>query len=396
MIQRHFKLALTAGRTIPLVIPANQYDSGEQWLFTLYDEHGDKFIPTTGAIVGIKSDSHAIINTGTVDSAGRVVITETTQMTAAVGKNIYELLIEDQMHGTANFIVMVEPRPGDDAEFSDSDLSLLEEAIQGTSQTAIIAGVQDWMDDNLTEPTEPIVDASLSLSGAAADAKKTGDEISALRSAIDGSVTELNLYNPNATYTQTNAVGDSRTGYTINSNIDSILYCIVSAFATTCLTFTAQNYGAKNKKRINKTLLYSIIQVTVVGFVCGVILILFIEPLSMLFMPENATNIDVILKVSRDLCLLLLSTYFLLGILSVISGALRGIGYSILQMILYIVGLCGTRVVWVYTAFPFWTSPVGLMMCYPVSWIVCIIFLGTARIVAEKKLKLIDTQKETV
>lgn len=184
MIQRQFKLALTAGRTIPLVIPANQYDSGEQWLFTLYDEHGTKFIPTTGAIVGIKSDSHAIINTGTVDSAGRVVITETTQMTAAVGKNIYELLIEDQMHGTANFIVMVEPRPGDDAEFSDSDLSLLEEAIQGTSETAIIAGVQDWMDDNLTSPTNPIVDASLSLSGAAADAKKTGDEISDLKSAI--------------------------------------------------------------------------------------------------------------------------------------------------------------------------------------------------------------------
>lgn len=182
------------------------------------------------------------------------------------------------------------------------------------------------------------------------------------------------------------------TGYTINSNIDAILYCIVSAFATTCLTFTAQNYGAKNKKRINKVLLYSTVQVTAVGLVCGLILILLIEPLSMLFMPENATNIDIILKVSRDLCLLLLSTYFLLGILSVISGALRGIGYSILQMILYIIGLCGTRVIWVYTVFPFWKSPVGLMMCYPASWIVCIIFLGTARLVAEKKLRQIEAK----
>lgn len=184
MIQRNFKLALTAGRTIPLVIPASQYDSGEQWIFTLIDETGAKYTPESGAIIGIKSDKMAILNAGTVDAAGRVVINETEQMTAAVGKNVYEILINDQTHGSANFIVMVEPRPGDNADFSDSDLSLLQQAIDGTSETAIKAGVQEWMDDNLTSPTNPIVDASLSISGAAADAKKTGDEISSLKSAI--------------------------------------------------------------------------------------------------------------------------------------------------------------------------------------------------------------------
>ena len=184
MIQRNFKLALTAGRTIPLVIPASQYDSGEQWIFTLIDETGAKYTPATGAIIGLKSDKTAILNAGTVDAAGRVVINETEQMTAAVGKNVYEILINDQTHGSANFIVMVEPRPGDNADFSDSDLSLLQQAIDGTSETAIKAGVQEWMNENLTDPTDPIVDASLSLSGAAADAKKTGDEISGLKSAI--------------------------------------------------------------------------------------------------------------------------------------------------------------------------------------------------------------------
>lgn len=185
-IQRHFKLALTAGHTIPLVINANQYDSGEQWLFTLYND-GVRYTPSSGAIVGIKADRLGIINTGTVDANGRVVINETRQMTAAVGKNIFELLIDDQTHGTANFMVLVEPRPGDNADLSESDYSLFEEAIQGTSQAAIMVGVQEWMDENLTDPTDPIVDASLSLSGAAADAKKTGDEISALKSAIQQS-----------------------------------------------------------------------------------------------------------------------------------------------------------------------------------------------------------------
>jgi Na+-driven multidrug efflux pump len=177
------------------------------------------------------------------------------------------------------------------------------------------------------------------------------------------------------------------TGYTINNQIDSILYCVCSAFATACLTFTAQNYGAKNRKRIHKVLFYSILQEIVIGFILGFILLLMTKPLAMLFMPSNAENIELILNTTRDLNELLLLTYFLLGILIVLSGALRGVGYSVLQMILYIVGLCGTRVIWIYLVFPYLHTPVGLMLCYPASWIVSIIFLGTARLIAEKKLK---------
>ena len=183
MISREFNLYLHAGHSIPLVINCNQYDRGEQWLFTLFNADGTQYMPSSGAIVGIKSDNLGIINSGTVDSQGRVVINETQQMTAAVGKAVFELLIDDQTHGTANFIVLVEPKPGDNADLSESDYSLFQQAIDGTSATAIAEGVADWMDENLT-PTTPVVDASLTVQGAAADAKKTGDEISALKSEI--------------------------------------------------------------------------------------------------------------------------------------------------------------------------------------------------------------------
>ena len=177
-------------------------------------------------------------------------------------------------------------------------------------------------------------------------------------------------------------------GYTINTNVDNILYCLNTGFSVACLTFTAQNYGAKNHKRINKVLLYSIIQVSVVVFTCGMILIPLTNPIAMIFMPANASgNIDLVLKTTKELNMLLQSTYFILGILTILSSALRGLGYSILQMILYTLGLCGTRIIWIYTAFPVLNSPVGLMLCYPISWIVCLILLGAARIVAEKKLK---------
>lgn len=182
-ITRNFKLFLNAGSQIPLLIHANQYDSGEQWRFTLYNQDGSVYEPSSGAIVGIKSDGHGIINTGTV-SGGKVVITETQQMTAAAGKAVFELMIDGGSHGTANFIVLVEPKPGDQADLSESDLSLIQEAINSTTPANIASAVSTWMDDNLT-PTTPVVDQSLTVQGAAADAKKTGDEISALKSAIE-------------------------------------------------------------------------------------------------------------------------------------------------------------------------------------------------------------------
>ena len=184
MITRHFTLHLNAGCAAPLVINVSQNDR-EIWVFTLIGSNGVQYRPSSGAIIGLKSDKLGILKNGTVDSDGNVVITnDNGQITAAAGKNVFELLIDDQTHGTANFIVLVEPRPGEGADFSESDLSLLQQAIDGTSATAIAQGVSDWMDDNLT-PTTPVVDTSLTVSGAAADAKKVGDEIGDLKSQIE-------------------------------------------------------------------------------------------------------------------------------------------------------------------------------------------------------------------
>ena len=204
-ITRNFNLYLTAGRTIPLVINANQYDQGEQWVFTLYNDDGTKYVPSTGGIVGIKSDNLGIINSGSVVD-GNVVITETQQMTAAAGKAVFELILDNSTHGTANFILMVEPKPGDNADLSESDLSLLQEAIDATSplptggtvgqvltktangstwsdagtptQEQIASAVSNWADEHITVSTGVVIDTSLSVAGAAADAKATGDAIS--------------------------------------------------------------------------------------------------------------------------------------------------------------------------------------------------------------------------
>ena len=210
-IVRNFNLFLSAGHSIPLVINANQYDQGESWVFTLFNSDGTQYIPETGAIVGIKSDGLGIINAGSVVD-GKVVITETQQMTAAPGKAVFELMIDNGTHGTANFIVLVEPKPGNNADLSDSDLSLIQEALDAVNplptggsvgqvltktangsawsdagtptQEQVADAVSDWADEHITVTTGVVIDTSLSVAGAAADAKKTGDEITDLKSAI--------------------------------------------------------------------------------------------------------------------------------------------------------------------------------------------------------------------
>lgn len=171
-ITRNFKLCLNAGTQSAPYINVNQYDRGEVWQFELYNEDGTKYTPSTGAIIGLKSDGNAIANDGTVDSEGRVIITETEQMTAAAGRSVFELLIDSDTHGTANFIVKVEKRPTDDAEFSDSDLSMLQEAIDAASVINEIIGeggdpsevitenVNAWL-DNHPEATTTVQDGAI-------------------------------------------------------------------------------------------------------------------------------------------------------------------------------------------------------------------------------------------
>lgn len=220
MIVRNFKLYLHAGATSPLVINANQYDHNEQWVFELYDSNNQKYTPSTGAIVGIKSDGLGIINTATVDSNGRVVVNETEQMTAAAGRAEFELMIDSAVHGTANFYVLVEPKPGDNADLSETDISMIEQAIEAASTikpygsplvASTVAGMTDhdkvyvyvgsetgytsgnwyywdgsaWTSGGVYNSVAVQTDTTLTLSGVAADAKKTGDEISDLKSAID-------------------------------------------------------------------------------------------------------------------------------------------------------------------------------------------------------------------
>ena len=67
--------------------------------------------------------------------------------------------------------------------------------------------------------------------------------------------------------------------------------------------------------------------------------------------------------------------YFILGLLDVSTGALRGYGKSLGPMIVSVLGICGIRLLWIFTIFqiPAYHTPKWLYLSYPVSWTITLV-----------------------
>ena len=63
------------------------------------------------------------------------------------------------------------------------------------------------------------------------------------------------------------------------------------------------------------------------------------------------------------------STYLLCGIMDTLASSLRGLGYSVLPMVVSLVGSCLLRLVWIATIFQLNRTPFMLYISYPISWV---------------------------
>lgn len=153
-------------------------------------------------------------------------------------------------------------------------------------------------------------------------------------------------------------------GSSASSNIEGFVYASMNAFYQTALTFTSQNYGACQCKRVDRVLLLCMLYSALVGLALGNLAYFFGHPLASIYAPGQEEVIAQAVARLRIIC----TTYFLCGLMDVPVGTLRGIGYSVVPMIVSLVGACGTRLLWVATVFQFVRTPTMLYLSYPVSW----------------------------
>lgn len=145
-------------------------------------------------------------------------------------------------------------------------------------------------------------------------------------------------------------------------NIEVIAYDVFNSFSQACTTFVGQNYGAGKLDRCKKTLLLSIAEDTIATAVT-IGLVLF----SGRFLLSIFTSDPQVIELGYTRLLLIFSAYTFSMLYEIMSGYLRGFGISLVPAILTTIGVCGTRVFWIYVVFPSSPTFKTIMYAYPIS-----------------------------
>ena len=152
-------------------------------------------------------------------------------------------------------------------------------------------------------------------------------------------------------------------GNTAASNLEGFVYTAMNAFYQTNLSFVSQNLGAKKLDNIWKVAGMCLMLVSITGITLGGGCYLAGNLLLRLYTdnPEaiqyGLTRLSYVARM-----------YFLCGLMDTMVGALRGIGASLLPMIVSLMGSCVLRIVWIMTYFKMHRSLGNLYVSYPISW----------------------------
>ncbi|MBP3569356.1 MAG: MATE family efflux transporter [Lachnospiraceae bacterium] len=173
-------------------------------------------------------------------------------------------------------------------------------------------------------------------------------------------------------------------GNSAASNIEGFVYVGMNAFYQAAISFMGQNVGAGKYNRVNKILLAAETSVIVIGLILGNLVVLFAEPLLSLYTDSQAVVEAGIVRLN-----IICTIYFLCGIMDVMVGALRGLGYSIAPMIVSLLGACVFRLIWIATVFQverFHTIET-VYVSYPISWTLTFLAHFVTFMIVRRRLK---------
>lgn len=163
-----------------------------------------------------------------------------------------------------------------------------------------------------------------------------------------------------------NSVGKiAMAGNAAASNIEGVVYVAVNSYYHATVTYISQNYGAGNFKRISKGLRASCVLVTITGIILGGLMCLVSKQVVGIY-----SEVPEVIAVGAQRLTFICACYFLCGLMDTMVAGIRGMGSSIIPMVISITGICGIRLLMVFMCAPYKEIDdlVALYLSYPVSW----------------------------
>lgn len=154
-------------------------------------------------------------------------------------------------------------------------------------------------------------------------------------------------------------------GFAAYIKVDGFNILPVLSFSMAATTFTGQNIGAGRLDRVKKGMYVSAAMGIIYTIITGIILLSFAPQVIGVFTNEQAV-VEFGVKIMWFFC----PFYWLLGILQVVAGTIRGAGKTMQAMLVFLFSMCIFRVCWIFSALRIAHDIRGLMMAYPTSWLV--------------------------
>ena len=155
------------------------------------------------------------------------------------------------------------------------------------------------------------------------------------------------------------------------ANLNSFIYTATNSIYQASVAFTSQNVGAGKYDRIKRVMLNSYAITIIVAIISSVLILSLNRPLLALYGIREGEGIYGIAyesAMNRIRCET--TTYFLLAIMEVGCGVLRGLGKAVTSTLISLIGACLLRVVWLLTVFEHFLTLESIYISYPVSWFV--------------------------
>jgi len=155
-------------------------------------------------------------------------------------------------------------------------------------------------------------------------------------------------------------------GNAAGQNIEGFVYTSMNSISQSALNFTGQNFGAGKFDRVRRILRICLIMVFVTGVTLGSTVYLAARPILGIYITDSPEAIEY----GKLRLAYILLPYFLCGLMDVSTAMIRGLGHSVLPMIITVMGVCGLRILWIFTVFrnPRWHTLGCLYFSYTLSW----------------------------